>query len=115
MSALCNSQGCESKIIFVLGLDCNDFEPQLSAKELGHAYENPWKTVSYLFRKYSLTFLVFKPSYPSMASEADILSDESEVLYYLGYIWLQATGYPPSNIFRNKDVIFSRNRKSGGK
>lgn len=50
-----------------------------------------------------------------MASEADILSDESEVLYYLGYIWLQATGYPPSNIFRNKDVIFSRNRKSGGK
>ena len=50
-----------------------------------------------------------------MASEADILSDESEVLYYVGYIWLQATEYPPSNIFRNKDVIFSRNRKSGGK
>ena len=29
----------------------------------------------------------------SMVSAADILSDQSELLYYLGYIWLQVTEY----------------------
>ena len=28
-----------------------------------------------------------------MVSAADILRDQSEVLYYLGYIWLQVTEY----------------------
>ena len=31
--------------------------------------------------------------YLSMVSAADVLSDQSEVLYYLGYIWLQVTEY----------------------
>ena len=42
-----------------------------------------------------------------MASAADILGDESEVLYYLGFISLQVTGYPLRNTFTNKDTYFS--------
>lgn len=71
------------------------------------------RKLSHLFRKYSLKFfLVCWPSHPSMVSAADILSDESEVLYYSGYIWLQVTEYQLSSIFSNKGIYFSHIRES---
>lgn len=47
----------------------------------------------------------------SAASAATIPCDESEVLYYLGYIWLPVTEDLPSSIFNSEYFVVLCNRK----
>lgn len=90
------------KIVLILGSEYN-FEPQWNLVMLLRIPTKLSHICSESIRSRSFT-CVWEPSHLSMASATDILTDEYEVLYHSGCIWLQVTEYAHNIIFGSKDM-----------